>query len=97
MGDSAMGRVNLHGTAKVADNRDMATSNPANPARITSRPGQRGGQTCIRGLRITVREVLAMRAAGMSEEEILVEYPYLEQADFAAVYAYSADTEKKRR
>lgn len=67
----------------------MATSNPADPARITLRPGQRGGQAGIRGLRITVREVLEMRAAGMTEEEILGEYPYLEPADFAAVYAYA--------
>lgn len=58
--------------------------------RITITPGQRSGQPCIRGLRVTVWDVLDMLAAGMSEDEILADYPYLEKADFKAVYAYAS-------
>ena len=46
--------------------------------RITIEPGKRSGQPCIRGLRITVWEVLGWLAAGMSEEQILADYPELE-------------------
>ena len=50
--------------------------------RITITPGQRSGQPCIRGLRVTVWDVLDMLASGMTESEILADYPYLENADF---------------
>jgi len=59
-------------------------------SRITVIPGQRSGQPCIRGLRVTVWDVLDMLASGMSEDEILKDYPYLEKADFPAVYAYAS-------
>jgi len=58
--------------------------------RITIEPGKRSGQPCIRGLRITVWDVLGWKAAGLSEEQILLDYPELEPADFAAVYDYAA-------
>lgn len=58
--------------------------------RITIEPGKRSGQPCIRGLRITVWDVLGWKAAGMSEEQILIDYPELELADFAAIYDYAA-------
>lgn len=58
--------------------------------RITLEPGKRSGQPCIRGLRITVWEVLDWLAAGRSETEILADYPELEQADFRAVFDYAA-------
>ena len=58
--------------------------------RITIEPGKRSGQPCIRGLRITVWDVLSWLAGGMSEKEILEDYPELEQADFPAVYEYAA-------
>jgi uncharacterized protein (DUF433 family) len=51
--------------------------------RITIEPGKRSGQPCIRGLRITVWDVLGWLAAGMSEEQILGDYPELEKEDFA--------------
>jgi uncharacterized protein (DUF433 family) len=57
---------------------------------ITIEPGKRSGQPCIRGLRITVWDVLGWLAAGMSESEILEDYPELEQSDFRAVYDYAA-------
>jgi uncharacterized protein (DUF433 family) len=53
-------------------------------------PGQRSGQPCIRGFRVTVWDVLDMRASGMTEDQILGDYPYLEKADFPAVYAYAS-------
>jgi uncharacterized protein (DUF433 family) len=59
-------------------------------ARITSDPEKRSGQACIRDLRITVRDVLEYLAGGMSEDEILSEFPSLQHEDFAAVYAYAA-------
>lgn len=58
--------------------------------RITIEPGKRSGQPCIRGLRITVWDVLRWLAAGKSEEEILADYPELEKDDFKAVYEYAA-------
>ena len=58
--------------------------------RITIEPGKRSGQPCIRGLRITVWEVLSWLAAGMSEREILEDYPELESQDFRAVYQFPA-------
>lgn len=64
--------------------------------RITVVEGQRSGQPCIRGLRVTVWDVLEMLASGMTEEEILAEYPYLEKADFPAVYAFAAQAGRER-
>jgi uncharacterized protein (DUF433 family) len=59
-------------------------------ARITIDVGERSGQPCIRGLRITVRDILEYLSGGMTEREILGEFPDLEHEDFAAVYAYAA-------
>ena len=58
--------------------------------RITIEPGKRSGQPCIRGLRITVWDVLGWLAAGMKEEQILADYPELEPDDFRAVFDYAA-------
>jgi uncharacterized protein (DUF433 family) len=58
--------------------------------RITIDPEQRSGQPCIRGFRISVWDVLDLLASGMTEDEILADYPYLESADFKAVYAYAS-------
>jgi len=58
--------------------------------RITIEPGKRSGQPCIRGLRITVWDVLGWLAAGKSEEQVLDDYPELEKEDFKAVYDYAA-------
>ena len=57
--------------------------------RITIEPGKRSGQPCIRGLRITVWDILSWLAAGMSEREILDDYPELESEDFRAVYEFA--------
>lgn len=74
----------------------MATTNDADVSRIGIIPGQRSGQPCICGFRVTVWDVLDMLAAGMTEEEILDDFPYLEKADFPAVYAYAAQVGSER-
>lgn len=58
--------------------------------RITIRPDQCGGRPCIRGLRIRVKDVLELLAAGVSKEEILEDYPYLEPGDIQAALEYAA-------
>ena len=58
-------------------------------------PGKRGGQPCIRGLRITVADVLGYLASGMSQEDVLHDFPYLTQADVLACLAFAADRERK--
>ena len=57
--------------------------------RITIEPGKRSDQPCIRGLRITVWDVLGWLAAGVKEEQILADYPDLEADDFRAVFEYA--------
>ncbi len=61
--------------------------------RITLEPGKRGGKPCVRSLRITVYDVLGWLAAGMSEAEILADYPELELADIRACLAFAAERE----
>jgi uncharacterized protein (DUF433 family) len=58
--------------------------------RITIDPNRMHGRPCIRGLRITVADVLDLLATGQSREMILQEYPYLESADIDAVLAFAA-------
>lgn len=58
--------------------------------RITIEPGKCGGRPCIRGMRIRVQDILDMLAAGISEEEILRDYPYLERDDIRAAITYAA-------
>jgi len=62
--------------------------------RITIVPGLCGGQPTVRGMRIRVADVLEMLAGGMSAEDILQEYPYLEKADIQACLEYAASTAK---
>lgn len=61
---------------------------------ITIEAGKRGGKPCIRGMRMTVQDVLSYLAAGMSQEEILDDFPYLTKEDILACLAYAADREK---
>jgi uncharacterized protein (DUF433 family) len=58
--------------------------------RITIDPEQCGGRPCLRGLRVRVSDVLDLLAAGASHEEILADYPYLEEADISAALEYAA-------
>ena len=58
-------------------------------------PGKRGGKPCIRGLRITVYDVLEYLASGMSENEILADFPDLEREDIRASPAFAAERERR--
>jgi uncharacterized protein (DUF433 family) len=64
-------------------------------ARITLEPGKRGGRPCIRGMRITVYDVLSYLAAGMTVAEILADFPYLTQEDIQACFAFAAERERR--
>ena len=62
---------------------------------ITMEPGKRSGKPCIRGLRITVYDVLEYLASGMTHQDILREFPYLTEQEICACLACAADRERK--
>ena len=62
---------------------------------ITIEPGKRSGKPCIRGMRITVYDVLSYLAAGMTHEDILADFPELNEDDIRACLAYAADRERQ--
>ena len=62
---------------------------------ITIEPGKRGGRPCVRYLRITVSDVLGWLAAGMTNAQIIAEYPELTEKDIRACLAYAADRERR--
>ena len=61
---------------------------------ITIEPGKRGGKPCIRGMRITVYDVLEYLASGMTYEEILDDFPYRTQTDILACLSFAANRER---
>jgi uncharacterized protein (DUF433 family) len=63
--------------------------------RITIEPGKRAGKPCIRGLRITVHDILEYLAVGMTTAQILDDFPDLEPEDISAVLAFAAGRERK--
>jgi len=62
---------------------------------IVLEPGKRGGKPCIRGLRVTVSDVLDYLASGMTEEQILSDFPELTSEDIRACLAFAADRERR--
>jgi uncharacterized protein (DUF433 family) len=62
---------------------------------ITIEPGKRSGKPCIRGTRMTVTDVLEYLAGGMTEDDILADFPDLTIEDIRACYAFAADRERK--
>ena len=62
--------------------------------RITIEPGKRSGKPCVRGLRITVYDVLGYLASGMTYEEVLAEFPELEREDILACLSFAAERER---
>ncbi len=60
---------------------------------ITIEPSKRGGKPCIRGMRMTIEDVLEYLASGMSEDELLAEFPYLTEDDIIACLVYGGDGE----
>lgn len=83
-GSATSSRIEIH-TVLPFCGLDMNTIN-----RITMNPGVCGGRPCIRGLRIRVKDVLALLAAGSTREEILADYPDLESEDITAVLEFAA-------
>ena len=81
----------LVGHCRVAEDRMQVTD----AGRITTETGKRGGNPCVRGLRITVWDVLGWLGCGMTEDQILDEHPDLERADFPAVYRFAADAGRR--
>lgn len=63
--------------------------------RITIEPGKRGGKPCVRGLRITVYDVLSYLAAGMTVDEVLADFPELTREDILACLSFAADGERQ--
>lgn len=63
---------------------------------ITFEPGKRSGQPCIRGLRITVYDILSYLAAGMTIEEIVDDFPMITREDVFACLAFAAEAERIR-
>ena len=61
---------------------------------ITIEPGKRGGRPCIRGLRMTVYDVLEYLASGMTQQQIVQDFPFLTVEDIQACLAYAADRER---
>ena len=62
---------------------------------ITLEPGKRGGRPCIRGMRISVSDILGWLATGMSHAEILGDFPELAEEDIRAALSYAADRERR--
>ena len=61
---------------------------------ITIDAGKRGGKPCVRGMRITVYDILSWLASGMSTDEIIEEYPELNVEDIFAALSFAADRER---
>ena len=68
---------------------------PSYSSILTIEPGKRGGRPCIRGMRITVQDVLEYLASGITEDEILRDFPELTRDDIKACLAFAADRERK--
>ena len=64
---------------------------------ITIEPGKRNGKPCIRGMRITVYDVLSYMAAGMTKTQMIEDFPELTEEDIQACLSYAADSEKHTR
>jgi uncharacterized protein (DUF433 family) len=73
---------------------DSTSPQPDYRAIITMEPGKRGGRPCIRGMRITVGDILGWMATGMSEAEIIDDFPELTPADLRAALSFAADRER---
>jgi uncharacterized protein (DUF433 family) len=101
-GQNLRGFKNLEGLSYDSDNKGQRTyPTLANSLKmnytdiITIEPNKRSGKPCIRGLRITVYDVLEYLAGGMTEDEILEDFPELTRDDIKACLAFAADRERK--
>ncbi len=80
--------MHLHSAAAMVFRMDYRTI-------ITIEPGKRSGKPCIRGMRITVQDVLEYLAGGMSPDEIIADFPELTHEDIRACLAFAADRERR--
>jgi len=95
-GCGGLGRVTMAGRPALDPARHVPYRQGMNYRdRITIEPGKRGGKPCIRGLRITVYDVLEYLASGMSENEIVRDFPDLTREDIRASIAFAADRERR--
>jgi len=62
---------------------------------ITIEPGKRSGKPCIRGMRMTVYDVLSYLAAGMTHQQLLEDFPYLTEEDILACLSFAAERERR--
>jgi uncharacterized protein (DUF433 family) len=85
-------RVNVLASQRPAASGPTGMSRSELQARITAKAGVCGGRPTIRGMRIRVSDILDMLAAGASRQEILADYPYLEDEDISASLAYAAES-----
>lgn len=88
-------RLEVYRLVQTEVNNGMNEANYSE--RITIEPGKRGGRPCIRGLRITVYDVLEYLASGMTEKEILHDFPELTVEDIRACLSFAADRERRLR
>ena len=90
------GRPRWKHEPKVAASRAFAYFEEVDyRAIVTIDPGKRGGKPCVRGLRITVYDVLEYLASGMTEAEIIADFPDLTSDDIRACLAFAADRERR--
>jgi uncharacterized protein (DUF433 family) len=89
-----MTEVQARVLAAHVDGKELYMSTPYQTI-ITLEPGKRSGKPTIRGMRITVYDVLSYLAAGMTHQQILEDFPYLTEEDIQACLSYAADRERQ--
>ena len=85
----------MNGSLRTRDVRNNPFMTLTAAGQQAEKPGKRGGKPCIRGMRITVYDVLEYLASGMTQEEVLQDFPYLTKEDILACLSYAADREKR--
>ena len=88
--------MSAHCNRRLTRGRDVSYAEPmAHLSRITIESGKRSGKPCIRGLRMTVSDVLHYLASGMSEDDLLRDFPNLTREDIRACLAFAAGRERR--
>jgi uncharacterized protein (DUF433 family) len=88
-------RLGLQALQPSCSHRKIPSMDANLATRITMEPGKRSGKPCIRGLRITVSDVLEYLASGMTDAEILAGFPELTVEDIRACLAFAAERERR--
>ena len=88
-------RLGLRALQRSSSHRNILPMDANLASRITIEPGKRSGKPCIRGLRITVSDVLEYLASGMTDAEILADFPELTIEDIRACLAFAAERERR--